>query len=294
MFDLKGKVALITGAARGQGRSHALRLAEAGASIIGIDICRQIDTVPYAMGTRDDLDRTAEEVRAQGGRVLTLEADVRSSADLDAAVREAVREFGGIDIVVANAGTVNGIAPMWELSDEQFRDQLDVNLTGVWRTIKATVPQLIRQQRGGSIILISSISGIVAELNVGHYSASKHGGEWPDADAGSRTGPPALHSGQQRQPDERQHADDRQRGLQSSLLRGQRGCHPEGFAICAARNERASRALRRTRGHQQRDHLPRVGGGSLRHRHDSRRRCRRDRAVQGASALTQRPIAAPG
>ncbi|GAB7067317.1 mycofactocin-coupled SDR family oxidoreductase [Mycobacterium hodleri] len=175
MFDLKGKVALITGAARGQGRSHALRLAEAGASIIGIDICRQIDTVPYAMGTRDDLDRTAEEVRAQGGRVLTLEADVRSSADLDAAVREAVREFGGIDIVVANAGTVNGIAPMWELSDEQFRDQLDVNLTGVWRTIKATVPQLIRQQRGGSIILISSISGIVAELNVGHYSASKHG-----------------------------------------------------------------------------------------------------------------------
>jgi SDR family mycofactocin-dependent oxidoreductase len=175
MFDLKGKVALITGAARGQGRSHALRLAEAGASIIGIDICKQIDTVPYAMGTRDDLDRTAEAVRAQGGRMLTLEADVRSSADLDAAVDAAVGEFGGIDIVVANAGTVNGIAPMWELSDEQFRDQLDVNLTGVWRTIKATVPQLIGQQRGGSIILISSISGIVAELNVGHYSASKHG-----------------------------------------------------------------------------------------------------------------------
>jgi SDR family mycofactocin-dependent oxidoreductase len=175
MFDLTGKVALITGAARGQGRSHALRLAAAGASIVAVDICKQIDSVPYPMGTRDDLDETAKAVRAQGGRILTLEADVRSSAALDAAVDAAVAEFGGLDAVVANAGTVNGIAPLWELSDEQFLDQIDTNLTGVWRTIKATVPQMIRQGRGGSIILISSISGIVAELNVGHYSASKHG-----------------------------------------------------------------------------------------------------------------------
>lgn len=175
MFDLTGRVALITGAARGQGRSHALRLAEAGAAIVAVDICKQIDTVPYPMGTRDDLDATAEAVRAQGGTILTLEADVRSAADLDAAVAAAVSEFGGIDVVVANAGTVNGIAPMWELTDEQVRDQIEVNLIGVWRTIKATVPQLLRQRRGGSIVLISSISGIVAELNVGHYSASKHG-----------------------------------------------------------------------------------------------------------------------
>ncbi len=175
MFDLEGKVALITGAARGQGRSHAVRLAEAGASIVALDICAQIPTVPYPMGSRKDLDETAQAVRDLGGSIVTLEADVRSAGDLDAAVEAAVHEFGGIDIVVANAGTVNGIAPMWELSEEQVRDQLDVNLMGVWRTIKATVPQVIRQRRGGSIILISSISGLVAELNVGHYSASKHG-----------------------------------------------------------------------------------------------------------------------
>ncbi|MEW5808216.1 MAG: mycofactocin-coupled SDR family oxidoreductase [Actinomycetota bacterium] len=175
MFGLEGKVALITGAARGQGRSHAVRLAEAGASIVALDICTQIPTVPYPMGSRDDLDQTAQVVRDLGGSIVTREADVRSAGDLDAAVEAAVREFGGIDIVVANAGTVNGIAPMWELSEDQVRDQFDVNLMGVWRTIKATVPQLIRQRRGGAVILISSISGLVAELNVGHYSASKHG-----------------------------------------------------------------------------------------------------------------------
>ena len=175
LFDLTGKVALITGAARGQGRSHAVRLAEAGAAIVAVDICAQIDSVPYPMSTRDDLDETADLVRAAGGSIVAMEADIRSSASLDAAVAAGISEFGGIDIVVANAGTVNGIAPMWELSEQQFVDQLDVNLTGTWRTIKATVPHMLRQGRGGSIILISSISGLVAELNVGHYSASKHG-----------------------------------------------------------------------------------------------------------------------
>lgn len=174
-MELAGKVAFITGAARGQGRSHALRLAEAGAAIVAVDICAQIDSVPYPMGTTTDLDRTVELVQSRGGSILGFVADVRDSASLAAAVERTVAEFGGLDIVVANAGTVNGIAPMWELSEEQFLDQLDVNLTGVWRTIKACVPTLLEQGRGGSIILISSISGLVAELNVGHYSASKHG-----------------------------------------------------------------------------------------------------------------------
>lgn len=174
-MELKGKVAFITGAARGQGRSHAVRLSEAGAAIVAVDICGQIDTVPYPMGTKADLDLTVELVRARGGAILPVQADVRDSAALLAAVEQGVAEFGGVDIVIANAGTVNGIAPMWELTEEQVRDQLDVNLMGVWRTIKACVPQLLAQGRGGAIIMISSISGLVAELNVGHYSASKHG-----------------------------------------------------------------------------------------------------------------------
>ncbi len=175
MGRLKGKVALITGAARGQGRSHALRLAEEGADIIALDLCRQIATVPYPMSDSDDLQTTADLVHSRGRRVFTAEVDVRDLAGLQNAVADAVVELGRLDIVVANAGTLNDTAPMWELSEEQFQDQIDVNLTGVWKTIKATVPTLLAQNDGGSIILISSISGLTAELNVGHYAASKHG-----------------------------------------------------------------------------------------------------------------------
>jgi SDR family mycofactocin-dependent oxidoreductase len=175
VHDLRGKVAFITGAARGQGRSHAIHLAEAGASIVAVDICGQIDTVPYPMGTADDLAQTAEMVTAAGGAILTKVVDVRDLDALTEAAEAGVDMFGGLDIVVANAGTVNGIAPLWEIDEQQFIDQIDVNLTGVWRTIKATVPALLDRGTGGSVILISSISGLVAEVNVGHYAASKHG-----------------------------------------------------------------------------------------------------------------------
>ncbi|CDP86151.1 MULTISPECIES: mycofactocin-coupled SDR family oxidoreductase [Mycolicibacterium] len=174
-LDLTGKVALVTGAARGQGRSHAISLAEQGADILALDICAQIDTVPYPMASPEDLEQTAKLVADTGRRIITERVDVRDLAALEAFVRQGLTELGRLDIVVANAGTVNDIAPMWELTEEQFRDQLDVNLTGVWKTIKATVPHLLKQGQGGSVILISSISGLVAELNVGHYSASKHG-----------------------------------------------------------------------------------------------------------------------
>ena len=175
MPRLDGKVALITGAARGQGRSHALRLAEEGADIIALDICRQIDTVPYPMADSDDLVTTVDLVRSRGRRIFAAEADVRDLPALEAAVDQGVSELGRLDIVVANAGTLNDTAPLWELSEQQFQDQLDVNLTGVWKTIKATVPTLLRQNEGGAVILISSISGLTVELNVGHYAASKHG-----------------------------------------------------------------------------------------------------------------------
>ncbi len=174
-LDLTGKVAFVTGAARGQGRSHAIKLAEQGADILAIDICKQIDTVPYPMSTPADLDETVRLVRETGRRIVAGQVDVRDLKGLKTFVDEGVKQLGRLDVVVANAGTVNDIAPMWEISEEQFQDQLDTNLTGVWKTIKATVPHLIEQNQGGSVVIISSISGLVAELNVGHYAASKHG-----------------------------------------------------------------------------------------------------------------------
>ncbi|ORA35343.1 mycofactocin-coupled SDR family oxidoreductase [Mycobacterium aquaticum] len=175
MNRLDGKVALITGAARGQGRSHALRLAEEGADIIALDVCRQIDTVPYPMADLDDLATTVDLIKSRGRRIFAAEVDVRDLPGLQEAVAAGVAELGRLDIVVANAGTLNDTAPLWELSEQQFQDQIDVNLTGVWKTIKATVPTLLRQNEGGVVILISSISGLTVELNVGHYAAAKHG-----------------------------------------------------------------------------------------------------------------------
>ncbi len=175
MSRLEGKVALITGAARGQGRSHALRLADEGADIIALDVCAQIDTVPYPMSDSEDLITTVDLVKSRGRRVFAAEVDVRDLAGLERAVSEGISTLGRLDIVVANAGTLNDTAPLWELSEKQFQDQIDVNLTGVWKTIRATVPTMLAQGDGGAIILISSISGLTVELNVGHYAASKHG-----------------------------------------------------------------------------------------------------------------------
>jgi SDR family mycofactocin-dependent oxidoreductase len=175
MSRFEGRVALITGAARGQGRSHALRLAEEGADIIALDICRQIDTVPYPMADSDDLVTTVDLIKSRGRRVFAGEVDVRDLHGMEAAVAAGVSELGRLDIVVANAGTLNDTAPLWEITEQQFQDQIDVNLTGVWKTIKATVPTLLKQNEGGVIVLISSISGLTVELNVGHYAASKHG-----------------------------------------------------------------------------------------------------------------------
>jgi SDR family mycofactocin-dependent oxidoreductase len=175
MPRFEGKVALITGAARGQGRSHALRLADEGADIIALDVCSQIDTVPYPMADSDDLVTTVDLIKSRGRRVFADEVDVRDLRGLEAAVAAGVSELGRLDIVVANAGTLNDTAPLWEITEQQFQDQIDVNLTGVWKTIKATVPSMLKQNQGGVIILISSISGLTVELNVGHYAASKHG-----------------------------------------------------------------------------------------------------------------------
>ncbi|MET9080875.1 mycofactocin-coupled SDR family oxidoreductase [Streptomyces sp. NPDC004237] len=175
MGRVAGKVAFITGAARGQGRSHAIRLAEEGADIIGVDICAQLDTVPYPMSRPEDLKETVRLVEKTGRRMLGFQADTRDLGALQAAVEQGVAEFGRLDTVVANACTLNGTAAAWELTEEQFEEQVGVGLGGTWRTVKATVPHLIDQGQGGSVILISSTSGLAAELHVAHYVAAKTG-----------------------------------------------------------------------------------------------------------------------
>ena len=175
MGRVEGKVAFITGAARGQGRSHALRLAQEGADIVGVDICAQVDTVPYPMAGPEDLSETVALVERTGRRMLGVQADVRDLKALNDAVAQGMAAFGRLDTVVANACTLNGTAPAWELTEEQFEDQIATGLGGTWRTIKATVPLLIEQRQGGSIIFISSTSGISAELNLAHYVAAKTG-----------------------------------------------------------------------------------------------------------------------
>ncbi|GGM80911.1 putative short-chain type dehydrogenase/reductase [Thermopolyspora flexuosa] len=173
MGRVSGKVAFITGAARGQGRSHAVRLAQEGADIIAVDICRQIDTVPYPMATPDDLAETVKQVEALDRRIVAVEADVRDHDALQAAVDRGVAELGRLDIVVANAGIAShGSAE--EMSLQTWQDMIDVNLTGVWLTAKVAIPHL-KAAGGGSIIITSSAAGLQAYANVSHYVAAKHG-----------------------------------------------------------------------------------------------------------------------
>jgi SDR family mycofactocin-dependent oxidoreductase len=170
---LDGKVALITGAARGQGRAHAMTCAREGADVIITDISHQIDTVPYDLASRDDLDETAELVKATGKVPLVMEADVRDQRALDEAVRKGLEKFGQIDMLIANAG-IWGLAPFWELTEAQWGDMIDVNLTGVWRSAKAVAPHMI-ERRSGSIVAIASVNSYEPGENFTHYTAAKHG-----------------------------------------------------------------------------------------------------------------------
>jgi SDR family mycofactocin-dependent oxidoreductase len=183
MGQLDGKVALITGAARGQGRSHAIRLAQEGADIIAVDICAQVDTVNYPMSTPDDLKETATLVEALDRRIVTRQADIRDLAQLREAVNAGVAELGGLDIVSANAG-IFCIDVDPQPSDPARRaavwqDTIDTNLTGTWHTLEATVPILIEQGRGGAIIITSSTAGLKGstynDLSLTAYTAAKHG-----------------------------------------------------------------------------------------------------------------------
>jgi SDR family mycofactocin-dependent oxidoreductase len=173
MGKLEGKVAFITGGARGQGAAVAQAFAREGADIIITDICAQIATVPYDLSSKEDLESTAEQIRRLGRGCVAEIADVRDQGALDAAVARGVAEFGGIDIVCANAGIQN-TASLTDMTDEQWDDMLGTNLKGVWHTVKATAPQLIKRQ-SGSVILTASASGHEGANDFCHYTAAKHG-----------------------------------------------------------------------------------------------------------------------
>jgi SDR family mycofactocin-dependent oxidoreductase len=181
MGSLDGKVAFITGAARGQGRSHAVRLASDGADIIGIDICADIPSNGYPMANRDELDETIGLVEAAGGKMIGSVADVRDFAAVDGALRSGVEHFGRLDIVCANAGIATMAFRELTVEEEleQWTDVLDVNLVGAFHTAKAAIPHLLAGKRGGAIVFTSSTAGLrgFGGLQGGGlaYAASKHG-----------------------------------------------------------------------------------------------------------------------
>lgn len=175
MGTLDGKVALITGAGRGMGASHAKVLAAKGAAVVMLDGPGPVPTAEYAMSTGESIQTGATEIRDNGGRALAIEGDVRSQEDLDGAVAKAVSEFGKLDLLVANAGIWGELAPIWEMSEEAWQETININLSGPWRTVKAAAPSMI-ENGVGSIVLISSVVGIGEGLpGSANYASAKHG-----------------------------------------------------------------------------------------------------------------------
>ena len=170
-----GKVALVTGAARGQGRAEVIALARSGASVVCLDIAgrSRIDSIEYDLGSKADLHETVALAEKAGGAAIAVVGDVRSQSDLDGAVAIALSQFGRLDVVVANAG-IWGLANLWEITEEQWRDTQDVVMAGVWRTLKAAAPHMI-SQRSGAIVVTSSINGLECGPMFAHYTAAKHG-----------------------------------------------------------------------------------------------------------------------
>ncbi|MCF8588841.1 mycofactocin-coupled SDR family oxidoreductase [Gordonia liuliyuniae] len=170
----EGKTAFITGAARGQGRAEAVRLASEGADIIAVDICKSFDFPAYPGATSDDLAVTVGEVEALGRRIVAAEVDVRDYDALQQSVADGVGELGRLDVIIANAGVCSA-ATTWEHALDQWQETIDVNLTGVFHTVKAAVPILLEQGQGGAIVMTSSVAGLRGVPFAAAYSASKHG-----------------------------------------------------------------------------------------------------------------------
>jgi SDR family mycofactocin-dependent oxidoreductase len=175
MGKLDGKVAVITGGGRGQGRSHAVRLAREGADIVICDITKQVGTVPFPTGQPGDMEETVALVEKEGRRCVAVEADVRSTEDMQRLADTAMAEFGRIDFLLANAGILSLSDSTWELTDQQWDDMIDINLTGVFKSCRAVIPHMRERGEGGAIIITSSIAGLRGVAGCTHYTAAKHG-----------------------------------------------------------------------------------------------------------------------
>jgi SDR family mycofactocin-dependent oxidoreductase len=175
MGRVEGKVALVTGAARGQGRSHAIRLAQEGADLILLDVLEDLPTLEYSLGTETDLAETVAAVEALDRRVVWGQADVRDADALQELVTRGVGELGALDIVSANAGISPRLAKIWEITPQEWDEQIAVNLTGAFNTIRVVVPPMIAGGRGGAIVFTSSGAGLAGIPHLGAYNASKHG-----------------------------------------------------------------------------------------------------------------------
>lgn len=172
---LANRVALISGVARGQGRSHAVRLASEGAHIIGFDLPGASPHAGYPMATKDDLAETVRMVEAAGGRIVAGAADVRDASAVQAVVDRGIEVLGPVHVVVANAGIISPGKPFWKISEEQWNDVIDVNLTGVWRTVKSAIPSMLSAGKGGSVILIASAAAQRGPMGIADYISAKSG-----------------------------------------------------------------------------------------------------------------------
>jgi (+)-trans-carveol dehydrogenase len=175
MGALDGKVAFVTGAGRGQGRASAVRLAREGADVIALDVAADpLATLSYGLSTPADLDETISLIEAEGRRALRGVADVRHLAEVEAVVAAGLEAFGRIDLVHANAG-IGSWAVTWEMTEQQWREMIDVNLTGVFNTVRAALPSMVERGEGGALVLTSSTAGLMGYMNTAHYTAAKHG-----------------------------------------------------------------------------------------------------------------------
>ncbi|MGH2937940.1 MAG: mycofactocin-coupled SDR family oxidoreductase [Solirubrobacterales bacterium] len=170
----QGRTAFITGAGRGQGRSHALAFAKEGANLALIDICKEVDGIPIPMSSKEDLDTTVRLCEEQGAKVVSGEVDVRDYDELSGFKDQALEELGAIDILCANAGIFGSFGRLIELTESEWQDMIDVNLTGVWKTVKAVVPSMAEKQYG-RVIITGSGASLAGYPHVGHYVAAKHG-----------------------------------------------------------------------------------------------------------------------
>ena len=193
--SLDGRVALVTGAARGQGRSHAVRLAANGADIIAVDICGRVsDTISYPAATPDDLTDTEVAAEAAGRKILAREVDILDLSAVQKVVADGIDRFGRLDVVVANAGVLSWNR-LWEMSEEQWDTVIDVNLNGTWRTLRAAVPPMSEAGNGGSIIIVSSSAGIKATPGNGSLLGIQTRAGRAHQRVGARSGP-IRHPGQ--------------------------------------------------------------------------------------------------